>query len=44
MDGLQARKGSVLADEYRHGKLLYAWSVETRLWRRLDQPPAETRQ
>lgn len=46
---LRARKDSVLADLYLHGKLLYAWVVEKRLRRRpshsaqrLDQPRRAT--
>ena len=49
MDHLRAKKDSVLADLYRHGKLLYAWVIEKRLgrrcgldWNRLDQPRRAT--
>ena len=49
MDHLRAKKDSVLADLYLHGKLLYAWVIEKRLgrrsgldWNRLDQPRRAT--
>jgi len=49
MDHLRAKKASVLADLYLHGKLLYAWVIEKRLgrrcgldWNRLDQPRRAT--
>jgi Transposase DDE domain len=49
MDHLRARKASLLADLYLHGKLLYAWVIEKRLrrrcgddWNRLDQPRRAT--
>ena len=49
IDQLRARKNSVLAELYLHGKLLYAWVVEKRLRRRggwdgnrLDQPRRAT--
>lgn len=49
IDQLRARKDSLLADLYLHGKLLYAWVVEKRLRRRggpegnrLDQPRRAT--
>lgn len=49
IDQLRARKDSLLADLYLHGKLLYAWVVEKRLRRRgghdaprLDQPRQAT--
>jgi len=49
IDHLRAKKDSVLADLYLHGKLLYAWVIEKRLGRRcgldrnrLDQPRRAT--
>jgi hypothetical protein len=49
IDHLRAKKDSVLADLYLHGKLLYAWVIEKRLgrrcgldWNRLDQPRRAT--
>jgi Transposase DDE domain len=49
MDHLRAKKDSVLADLYLHGKLLYAWVIEKRLgrrcgldWNRLDHPRRAT--
>jgi hypothetical protein len=49
MDHLRAKKDSVLADLYLHGKLLYAWVIEKRMgrrcgldWNRLDQPRRAT--
>ena len=49
IDQLRARKNSVLADLYLHGKLLYAWVIEKRLgrrggrdWNRLDRPRQAT--
>jgi hypothetical protein len=49
IDHLRARKNSLLADLYLHGKLLYAWVVEKRSrrrcgddWNRLDQPRRAT--
>jgi hypothetical protein len=49
IDQLRARKNSVLADLYLHGKLLYAWVVEKRArrrcgddWNRLDRPRQAT--
>jgi hypothetical protein len=49
MDHLRAKKDSVLADVYLHGKLLYAWVLQKRLgrrcggdWNRLDQPRQAT--
>ena len=49
IDRLRARKNSVLADLYLHGKLLYAWVVEKRArrrcgddWNRLDRPRQAT--
>ena len=49
IDQLRARKNSVLAELYLHGKLLYAWVIEKRLgrrcgrdWNRLDRPRQAT--
>lgn len=49
IDHLRAKKDSVLADGYLHGKRLYAWVIEKRLgrrcgldWNRLDQPRRAT--
>jgi hypothetical protein len=46
---LRRRQGSVLADLYRHGKLLYAWVLEKWArrrcgedWNRLDRPHRAT--
>jgi hypothetical protein len=45
IDQLRAKKDSMLAELYLHGKLLYAWVIEKRFgrrcgldWNRLDQP------
>jgi hypothetical protein len=49
IDHLRAKKDSVLADLYLHGKWLYAWVLQKRLrrrcggdWNRLDQPRQAT--